>query len=92
MGIPKPPLYVLEYTTKTIDSVLSAAALDGDNVEVDVYDRRDVSKKHVATGRRVKGEDDSFLVSVDTGNGIHEDEWNYTILRESAGRSKKVKR
>jgi len=86
------PLYVLEYTVKTIDSILSPAALDGKEVEVDVYDRRDVSKKHTGVGRRIQGEDDSFLVRVSVDAGTHEDEWNYTILRESAGRSRKAKK
>ncbi|PXX39713.1 hypothetical protein [Undibacterium pigrum] len=82
------PTYVLEYTTKTIDAVLSQAALEGNEVEVDVYERSDVSKKHVALGKRLKGDNDMFRVSV----GSHDDDWNYTILRESAGRSRKLKK
>ncbi|MFZ6640538.1 hypothetical protein ACO0LL_12395 [Undibacterium sp. TC4M20W] len=82
------PTYVLEYTTKTIDAVLSQAALEGNEVEVDVYERSDVSKKHVALGKRLKGDSDMFRVSV----GSHDDDWNYTILRESAGRSRKLKK
>ncbi|MFZ6734485.1 hypothetical protein ACO0LG_21320 [Undibacterium sp. Ji42W] len=82
------PTYVLEYTTKTIDAVLSQAALEGSEVEVDVYERSDVSKKHVALGKRLKGDSDMFRVSV----GSHDDDWNYTILRESAGRSRKLKK
>ncbi|MFZ6657058.1 hypothetical protein [Undibacterium sp. TJN19] len=88
----KLPTYVLEYTTKTIDSVLSPAALEGQSVEVDVYERNDVSKKHVASGQRIKGEGDMFRVSVTTDAGPHADEWSYTILRESAGRSRKLKK
>ena len=86
-----PPLYVLEYTSKTIESVLSEAALQGKEVEVDVYDRRDVSRKHTAFGRRIPGGDDIFRVIVEGDAGAHEDEWNYTILRDSAGRSRKHK-
>ncbi|MFZ6743886.1 hypothetical protein ACO0LC_11710 [Undibacterium sp. JH2W] len=82
------PTYVLEYTTKTIDAVLSQAALEGNEVEVDVYERSDVSKKHVALGKRMKGDGDMFRVSV----GAHSDDWSYTILRESAGRSRKLKK
>ncbi|BBB66069.1 hypothetical protein UNDYM_1816 [Undibacterium sp. YM2] len=82
------PTYVLEYTTKTIDAVLSQAALEGNEVEVDVYERSDVSKKHVALGKRLKSDSDMFRVSV----GSHDDDWNYTILRESAGRSRKMKK
>ncbi|MFZ6875106.1 hypothetical protein ACO0LF_23830 [Undibacterium sp. Di27W] len=82
------PTYVLEYTTKTIDAVLSQTALEGNEVEVDVYERSDVSKKHVALGKRLKGDSDMFRVSV----GAHNDDWNYTILRESAGRSRKLKK
>jgi len=86
------PLYVLEYTPKTVDSVLSSAALSGQEVEVDVYDRRDANLKHVGLGRRIKGEDDLFRIQVQTDSGMHEDEWNFTILRDSAGRSRKMKR
>ena len=86
------PTYVLEYTTKTIDAVLSQVALEGGEVEVDVYERSDVSKKHVASGKRIKGEGDMFRVSVTTAGGAHSDDWSYTILRESAGRSRKLKK
>jgi len=86
------PLYVLEYTVKTINSLLSPAALEGKEVEVDVYDRRDVEKKHTGIGRRIPGEDDFFRVRVTLDASEHEDEWNYTILRESAGRSRKAKK
>jgi hypothetical protein len=44
MGSFVAPLYVLDYTTKTINAVLSPAALEGKEVEVDVYDRRDAGK------------------------------------------------
>ena len=87
----KPPVYVLEYTAKTIGAVLSAAALEGKQVEVDVYERIDASKKHVAAGQRIKDGSDMFRVSVSTGNGMHSDEWDYTILRDSAGRARKMK-
>lgn len=86
------PVYVLDYTTKTIDAILSQAGLEGSEVEIDVYERHDINKKHVAIGQRSKGEDDLFKVSVNTEAGLHSDEWNYTILRESAGRSRKMKR
>ena len=92
MAILKTPDYVLEYTLRTVDSVLSAAALEGKEVEVDVYDRKDVSKKFVGTGYRMKGEGDMFRIRVETETGSHEDEWNYTILRDSAGRARKMKR
>jgi hypothetical protein len=86
------PLYVLDYTTKTINAVLSPDALEGKEVEVDVYDRRDAGKKYTAIGRRIKGEDDTFLICVTLDSGPHEDSWNYTLLRESAGRSRKMKK
>ncbi|MBC3918932.1 hypothetical protein H8L32_15685 [Undibacterium sp. CY18W] len=86
------PTYVLEYTTKTIDAVLSQAALEGNEVEIDVYERSDVNKKHTASGKRLKDDNDMFRVSVTTPGGQHSDDWNYTILRESAGRSRKMKK
>ncbi|MCU6432993.1 hypothetical protein LPB67_04275 [Undibacterium sp. Jales W-56] len=86
------PTYVLEYTSKTIDSVLSQDAMEGNQVEVDVYERHDVSKKYVASGQRLKDGKDTFRVSVTTESGVCNDEWNYTILRESAGRSRKMRK
>ena len=86
------PKYVLEYTIKTTDAVLSQAALQGHEVEIDVYDRSDVAKRHVAVGQRLSGEGDMFRVTVVTDSGSHSDEWNYTILRDSAGRSRKMKK
>ncbi|MET3119066.1 hypothetical protein AAKU64_003305 [Undibacterium sp. GrIS 1.8] len=86
------PVFVLDYTLKTIDSILSQSGLEGKEVEVDVYERSDVNKKHIASGQRIKGEDDLFKVTVNTDAGLHTDEWNYTILRESAGRSRKLKK
>ncbi|MBC3884503.1 hypothetical protein [Undibacterium griseum] len=88
----KAPLYVLEYTPKTIEAVLSSSALEGREVEVDVYDKRDAAKKHTAIGHRLAAQGDVFRVRVLTDSGIHEDEWNYAILRESAGRSRKMKK
>jgi len=92
MAIPKTPAYVLEYTIRTVDAVLSPAALQGHAVEVDVYDRKDASKKYLGSGCRIQGEEDMFRITVQTEAGPHEDEWNYTILRDSAGRSRKMKR
>ena len=40
----------------------------------------------------MKGDGDMFRVSVTTGAGSHSDDWSYTILRESAGRSRKMKK
>jgi len=92
MGSFVAPLYVLDYTTKTVNAVLSPAALEGKEVEVDVYDRRNSEKKYTAIGRRLKDEDDTFLICVAADTGPHEDTWNYTLLRESAGRSRKMKK
>ena len=36
------PVYMLEFTPKTIASLLSPAAIDGSTVELDVYDRNDL--------------------------------------------------
>lgn len=82
------PKFVLEYTHRTIDSVLSPAALQGQEVEVDVYDRHDVNRRYVGVGHRINGEEDIFRVIVSHENGEHTDEWNYTLLRESANRSR----
>lgn len=92
MAIPKPPAYMLEYTAKTIESILSAAAINGQEVEVDVYNRSDMNERTTGTGRRLKDEDDQFLVCVSISNGVNEDYWSYNIVRESASRARKTKR
>ncbi len=92
MAALKLPAYVVDYTTKTIDAVLSPAAINGQQVEVDVYARNDVSKRLMATGQRVQNDGDKFRVTVTTELGAEVDDWSYTIIRESAGRSRKLKR
>ncbi len=92
MAALKLPAYVVDYTTKTIDAVLSPAAINGQVVEVDVYARNDVSQRLMATGQRVQHDGDKFRVTVQTANGESTDDWSYTIIRESAGRSRKLKR
>ncbi len=83
------PVYMLEYTPRTIASLLSPAAIDGQTVEVDVYDRSDLAIKLSATGKRVKDEPEMFCITT-VYNGItNEHNWNFTILRESADRSRK---
>jgi len=92
MAALKLPAYVVDYTTKTIDAVLSPAAINGQQVEVDVYARNDVSKRLMAMGQRVQHDGDKFRVTVTTEGGEEVDDWSYTIIRESAGRSRKLKR
>ena len=54
-----------------------------------IYDRNDVTLKLEAKGHRVKEDQDMFRIMV-ASNGINnEHDWNFTILRESADRSRK---
>lgn len=83
------PVYMVDFTPKTIASLLSQATLDGAQVDLDVYDRKNVNIKLEAKGQRLKGEDDMFRITV-VGDGVsNEHDWNFTILRESADRSRK---
>lgn len=89
MGAFSMPIYMVDFTPKSIAALSSPAAIDGTEVEVDVYDRNDVTLKLEAKGQRVKEDQDMFRIIVDS-NGIHnEHDWNFTILRESADRSRK---
>lgn len=83
------PVYMLEYTPRTIASLLSPAAIDGQVVEVDVYDRSDLAIKLSATGKRVKAEPEMFCITTVYNGVTNEHNWNFTILRESADRSRK---
>jgi hypothetical protein len=83
------PVYMLEFTPRTISSLLSPAAIEGNVVELDVYDRNDLAIKLEATGQRLKSAPDLFRITT-TYNGVtNEHDWNFTILRESADRGRK---
>ena len=89
MGAFAMPIYMVDFTPKTIAALTSPAAIGGTEVEVDVYDRNDVNLKFEAKGQRVKEDQDMFRIVV-AANGIdNEHDWNFTILRESADRSRK---
>ena len=83
------PVYMLDFTPKTISSLLSPSAIDGELVNVDVYDRNDLAVKLEATGQRLKSSPDLFRIITVHNGGTNEHDWNFTILRESADRSRK---
>ncbi len=89
MGAFAMPVYMLDFTPKTIASLLSPAAIDGDVVEVDVYDRNDLELKLQAKGQRSKSDPEMFKITTEYNGKVNEHEWNFTILRESADRSRK---
>lgn len=91
MGAFVMPAYMVDFTPKTISAILSPKCLEGDEIELDVYDRTDVSKKLAAKGRRLKGAENMFRVVVDAPGVSNEHDWNFTILRESADRSRPKK-
>ena len=89
MGAFAMPIYMVDFTPKSIAALTSPAAIDGIEVELDVYDRNDVTLKLEAKGQRLKEDKDMFRIIV-ASNGINnEHDWNFTILRESADRSRK---
>ncbi|MES2069995.1 MAG: hypothetical protein V4488_06580 [Pseudomonadota bacterium] len=92
MSLLKPPTYVVEFTQKTILAVLSPAAMEGNEVDLDVYDHRDVAKKFEAKGQRMADDRDVFRVTVTAGEVTDTHNWNYTILRESADRHRKTRK
>jgi hypothetical protein len=83
------PVYMVDFTPKTIAAVLSPAAIEGLEVEVDVYARTDVSQKLVAKGQRLKDADDNFRIIVNADGISNQHDWNFTILRDSADRGRK---
>ncbi|GGC98882.1 hypothetical protein [Undibacterium terreum] len=92
MNFLKPPTYVVDFTQKTILAVLSPAALEGDEVDLDVYANKDVAQKFEAKGQRLKEDRDVFRVITALNDGTDTYDWNYTILRESADRHRKNKK
>lgn len=89
MGAFAMPIYMVDFTPKSIAALTSPAAIDGTEVEVDVYDRNDVTLKLEAKGQRVKEDQDMFRIIVDSNGINNQHDWNFTILRESADRSRK---
>ncbi|MBC3832667.1 hypothetical protein H8K33_14255 [Undibacterium amnicola] len=85
------PVYMLEFTPKTIASLLSQAAIEGSLVELDVYARNDLAVKLEASGQRVKATPELFRITTVHNGVTNEHDWNFTILRESADRSRKKK-
>jgi hypothetical protein len=83
------PIYMVDFTPKSIAALTSPAAISGTEVEVDVYDRNDVTLKLEAKGQRVKEDQDMFRIIVDSNGINNQHDWNFTILRESADRSRK---
>ncbi|MBX9869603.1 MAG: hypothetical protein K2X63_07390 [Burkholderiaceae bacterium] len=91
MGAFVMPVYMVDFTPKTISAILSPHCLEGNEIELDVYNRNDVSNKLQAKGRRLKGTENLFRVVVDVPGISNEHDWNFTILRESADRSRPKK-
>jgi hypothetical protein len=83
------PVFMLEFTPKTIASLLSPSAIDGSVVSVDVYDRNNLEVKVEASGQRLKATPELFRIITEHGGVRNEHDWNFTILRESADRSRK---
>lgn len=89
MGAFAMPVYMLEYTPKTIASLLSQAAIDGTEVALDVYFKNDLNVKLEARGQRLHSDPDLFRIITEHDGAVNEHDWNFTILRESADRSRK---
>ena len=83
------PVYMVDFTPKTLIALTSPAAIEGTEVELDVYDRNDLNLKLEARGWRLKEDRDMFRIIVATGDIDNQHDWNFTILRESADRSRK---
>lgn len=83
------PVFMVDFTPKTITALTSPAAIEGAEVELDVYDRNDLNLKLEARGWRLKEDSDMFRIIVASGGIDNQHDWNFTILRESADRSRK---
>jgi hypothetical protein len=88
MGAFAMPVYMLDFTPKTIASLLSAEAIDGKVVAIEVYDRKNLDLKLGASGQRLSANPDMFRVITEYQGVTNEHDWNFTILRESADRSR----
>lgn len=85
------PVYMIDFTPKTIASLTSQDARNGVVVELDVYERTNVESKLTAKGQRSQQDKDMFKVTTIFNDVTNEHDWNYTILCESADRSKNSK-
>lgn len=91
MGAFTMPVFMLDFTPKTIASLLSSEAIDGNVVSLDVYDRKNLDLKLGASGQRLSANPDLFRVITEHQGVTNEHDWNFTILRESADRSRHKK-
>jgi hypothetical protein len=82
------PVYMIDFTAKTIASIKSKDARSGDIVDIDVYERTNVESKLSGKGQRSKEDRDMFKVTTVFNDVTNEHDWNFTILCESADRSK----
>jgi hypothetical protein len=89
MGAFTMPVYMLDFTPRTIASLLSSEAIDGNVVSLDVYGRKNLDLKLEASGQRLTATPDLFRVITEHEGVKNEHDWNFTILRESADRSRK---
>ena len=83
------PAYMVDFTPKTVRAILSPAGIGGTEVDIDVYDRTNMNHKLEAKGTRLNDQKDNFRITVEVDGVINQHDWNFTILRESAGRSRK---
>ncbi|MDO9193278.1 MAG: hypothetical protein Q7U12_10305 [Undibacterium sp.] len=89
MGAFAMPVYMVDFTPKTIAALTSPAAIAGTEVDLDVYDRKDANLKLEAKGQRLKENQDMFRIVVQSDDINNQHDWDFTILRESADRSRK---
>ncbi|MDO8177484.1 MAG: hypothetical protein Q7U12_14080 [Undibacterium sp.] len=89
MGAFAMPVYMVDFTPKTITALTSPAAIEGTEVDLDVYDRKDANLKLEAKGQRLKENQDMFRIVVQSDGINNQHDWDFTILRESADRSRK---
>lgn len=89
MGAFAMPVYMVDFTPKTITALTSPAAIEGTEVDLDVYDRKDANLKLGAKGQRLKENQDMFRIVVQSDGINNQHDWDFTILRESADRSRK---
>jgi transcriptional regulator with XRE-family HTH domain len=73
------PIFVVDFTPRTIDAILSSAAAEGRELVIDVCNENDPSVKAVAAGRL--SADGVFKVTLEDGADF---DWTFEFLKEKA--------
>lgn len=76
------PQYVIDFTPRTVQAILSKPAQDGESVALDFHVDGESHTRAVGSGQRHG--DNGFIASVEIGGEPQNHVWNFDLLLERA--------